>query len=92
MQTRWKGQFCFLLALSSRLCAFLNKGIFDSKLCSNIGVVTTRSLANGKRFDYDNDSDNDNDNDNENVSCNTRSYVGYTLTLSKTLTTLYLLF
>ena len=90
MQTRWKGQFCFLLALSSRLCAFLNKGIFDSKLCSNIGVVTTCSLANGKRFDYDNDSDSDNDNDNdndndidnENLLCNTRSYVGYTLTLT----------
>ena len=35
MQVRQKGQFCFVLILSPRLCAFLNKGIFDSRLNSN---------------------------------------------------------
>ena len=34
MQMRRKGQFCFLLTLSPRLCAFLNKGIFGSELNS----------------------------------------------------------
>ena len=31
---RFDMQFCFVLTLSSRLCAFLNKGIFDSRLNS----------------------------------------------------------
>ena len=35
MQTRRKGQFCFVLTLSPRLYAFLNKAIFDSRLKSN---------------------------------------------------------
>ena len=35
MQTRRKGQFCFVLTCSLRLCAFLNKGIFDSRLNSD---------------------------------------------------------
>ena len=35
MQMRRKGQFCFALTLSPRLCAFPNKGIFDSRLNSN---------------------------------------------------------
>ena len=35
-QTRRKGQFCgFVLTLRPRLCAFLNKGIFDSRLNYN---------------------------------------------------------
>ena len=28
-------EFCFVLTLSPRLCAFLNKGILDSRLNSN---------------------------------------------------------
>ena len=35
MQTRQKGQFCFVLTLLPCLCAFLNKEIFDSGLNSN---------------------------------------------------------
>ena len=35
MQTRRKGQFCIVLTLKPRLCASLNKGIFDSGLNSN---------------------------------------------------------
>ena len=35
MQTRRKGQFCFVLTLLPRLCAALNKEIFDSGLNSN---------------------------------------------------------
>ena len=38
-RTMWpdpvKGLFCFVLTLSPRLCAFLNKGILDSRLNSN---------------------------------------------------------
>ena len=32
---RFDMQFCFVLTLSFRLCAFLNKGIFDSRPNSN---------------------------------------------------------
>ena len=35
MQMRRKGQLCIVLTLLPRLCAFLNKGILDSKLNSN---------------------------------------------------------
>ena len=35
VQTRRKGQFCFVLTRSSRLYAFLNKGIFDRRLNCN---------------------------------------------------------
>ena len=35
LQTRRKGQSCFVLTLSPRLRAFLNKGIFDSRLNSD---------------------------------------------------------
>ena len=61
MQTRRKDQFCFELILLPRLCAFLNKGIFDSRLNSDnsyllvvVAVVVVemirQSLLNTKGF------------------------------------------
>ena len=35
MQTRRKGQLCIVLTRKPRLCAALNKGVFDSGLNSN---------------------------------------------------------
>ena len=35
MQTRRKGQFCFVLTLSPGLCAFLNKIVLDRRLDYN---------------------------------------------------------
>ena len=39
-----KGQLCFLLTLSPRLYAFLNKGIFESRLNSNNSYLDNTSL------------------------------------------------
>ena len=38
MQTRRKGQYNAVLTLSPRLCAALNKGIFDSGLNSETAI------------------------------------------------------
>ena len=45
MQTRQKGQFCFVLTLLPRLYAFLNKGIFDSRLTPITAIVLIAHLA-----------------------------------------------
>ena len=47
-QTRWKGQFCFVLILLPCLCAFLNKGIFDGRLNSN----NSYSIVSGYMYMY----------------------------------------
>ena len=49
-QTRQKGQFCFVLTLSPRLCAFLNKGIFDSRLKPITVILPLLSLQDAEGF------------------------------------------
>ena len=51
MQTRRKGKFCFVLTLSPRLYAFLNKRIFDSRLNSNISYS---SFPHAQNFRFSN--------------------------------------
>ena len=49
MQTRRKGQFCFVLTLSPRLRAFLNKRTFDRRLnCNNSYFHIFRLFGFGK--------------------------------------------
>ena len=45
MQARRKRQFCFVLTLSPRLYAFLNKGMFDSRLKEKWREFLTNRVA-----------------------------------------------